>query len=235
MCKRGHVTVVPAAAALTPEETDSRSLALDLAVEEYKSLRAESIAAKNNQQTTLTWSLAGIGVLVAGSVAATRPDASGSQAAAYTAVALMFATIAPLIILGSFGIWLGEVERMERVGKYLRERERCSWRAETLDMKHIGEPLRYPTAWENAIFQPKAASGLGKNVFGNVSAVMLFVGAFAASISAAMTVTWMAVTNLSHVEKTTLTGWCVVLLVASGYSFARKLWSLRKSSQDHAA
>ncbi len=83
---------------------------LDTVIEEYKTLRAESLTAIQTQQAVIRYGLAIVGVLVATALN------TWDKLVLSAAVFLVFLPIVCYLILM---IWMGEVARMMRVGRYL--------------------------------------------------------------------------------------------------------------------
>jgi len=83
---------------------------IEIAIEEYKTLRAESIEAIKTQQTTLK-----LGTAIAGAVVI-----SGFNLWDKTLLPdLIFLVFIPILCYIILVIWIGEVSRMMRVGHYL--------------------------------------------------------------------------------------------------------------------
>lgn len=213
---------------------DSGDLAKSLAIEEYKSLRAESSSAKNNQQTILQWSLAAAGIIVAGAIAVTRPAQGFNLSDSYTLVSITLCTVMPLLIGGAFGVWIGEVERMERVGRFLRERERATWPTSCIGPIGPESAKVFPIMWENTIFDSNTVGDreYGKNFFGAAAACAIFAGLFGLSLAFAVILIWTAPTSLftSPLLNWMVTGWSSALLVVGIVVFGRKLRILKKAS-----
>lgn len=157
----------------------------ELLVQEYVSLRAESLAAKQNQQTILQWTLATVGIVVAASVAAVaalKDLNAASQLAINAATAIMAGLCIPVIVALAFGIWLGELNRMQRAGQFLRSRE-AAWSrglaAESdPDDPHSGHLL----LWETLIAGQHR--DYPKNRLGGKASVLLFATLYAFSLVA---------------------------------------------------
>jgi hypothetical protein len=86
---------------------------IDIAMEEYKTLREESLAAIAGQQQVLIVGLGGIGVLL-GVGAASWNDSDKNSLAAIVLLALI-----PLLCYLMLIIWIGEVIRMRRAGNFI--------------------------------------------------------------------------------------------------------------------
>jgi Na+/proline symporter len=87
------------------------------ALEEYRTLRQESLEAIAGQQRTLQLGLVSIGVLTgfAASVTTSENTARGLETAAYLAVAVAAPAIALIVIV----LWLEETRRAVRAGAFL--------------------------------------------------------------------------------------------------------------------
>ena len=171
-------------------------LAKSLAVEEFKALRAESSAAKGNQQTIIQWTLAATGIALAGSITATRPVVNPDQSRTYLAIILVYGTVIPIFIGCAFAIWVGEIRRMERAGRFLRLRERQVWPplGQHPDLSDDSVQRRLPIMWENLIYDssPVNQSAYGKNEFGSAAAVLLFATLYGFSCMLSVVITFAA-------------------------------------------
>lgn len=90
---------------------------VEIMLEEYKTLRQESLNAMNNRNTILSFGLATIGAVFAGSIVAYTDSAYPLISS--LALILVIPAISSFILL----MWLGEYERMQRAGKFLVELE----------------------------------------------------------------------------------------------------------------
>jgi hypothetical protein len=81
---------------------------ISVALEEYKSLREESLQSMQHQHTTLAYGLAAIGAALFGGFQLTGKP-----------YVLTFLFILPVLCYLILFIWMGEVTRMIRAGKYL--------------------------------------------------------------------------------------------------------------------
>lgn len=91
---------------------------VDIMLEEYRTLRQESLDAMKNRNTILSFGLAVIGAVFTGSIVAHRNDAY-SPASDFSLI-LMIPAISILVLL----MWLGEYERSQRAGEFLATLER---------------------------------------------------------------------------------------------------------------
>ena len=90
---------------------------VEILLEEYKTLRQESLTAMNNRNRVLSFGLAAIGAIVTGGVYAYKVD-DNSLISNLTLI-IVIPAITSFILL----IWLGEYERMQRAGKFLARLE----------------------------------------------------------------------------------------------------------------
>lgn len=88
--------------------------ALDIMLKEYETLRQESLDTMNNRSQIVSFGLATIGVIIAAAFSLDRAERSLSLNT------LIFSAGIPSLSVLILYIWLGEVERMMRVGDYLR-------------------------------------------------------------------------------------------------------------------
>ncbi|GAA4682699.1 glycosyltransferase family 2 protein [Frondihabitans cladoniiphilus] len=148
----------------------------ELLVGEISDLRAESAGAKQNQQSIFQWSLATMAA-VFGVIAVFK--------APPIAAVFGYGLILPLIATAAFLLWLSEVERMERAGQFIRERE-LALRDPDVTFESPEAMRSHSMMWESTIFDENLAATYGKNELGAWAAVLLFFGAFYISLSAGM-------------------------------------------------
>lgn len=104
-----------------------------VALEEYKSLRQETLAAVERQHSILRFGFAGVGALIG----------FGTQILDDKLLAaLLFLLLTPTAIVFIVVLWLGEIERMERAGAYIAGLERIVSRC--FPNSDVG-PLRWET------------------------------------------------------------------------------------------
>lgn len=84
---------------------------LSLLIEEYKSLRDESIKTSENMFAALRWGAAVLGVVIAAGFTQWNKQ--------HAVVLLIFYIIVPLLSGMSMFLWLGEAVRFKRVGDYI--------------------------------------------------------------------------------------------------------------------
>lgn len=170
-----------------PVQPDHAALREDLLVAEFVSLRAESAQAKQSQQSILQWFLAAFGLLAA-AVATLAATSEASDQTGWLIIYLGTALLVPFLTACAFGIWLGEVRRMERVGRYLRARESLfSGLALSQPLASVGA-FDSPIGWENLIASTSATRLYGKNLVGSLFSCLLFGGIFVGSIAASVAV-----------------------------------------------
>ena len=87
--------------------------AIEIMLKEYETLRQESLNSMHNRNTILSFGLAAIGAIFAGSIIAYSTDT-------YSLIpSLALIIVIPLISSFILLIWLGEYERMQRAGRFL--------------------------------------------------------------------------------------------------------------------
>jgi hypothetical protein len=154
--------------------------------EEYQSLRAESLQAKANQQSILQWSIGAMGIVAAATLALV---ASGVRVPArLDAVALALGIVLPGLLAAAFAVWIGEVERMERVGRFLRLREQDTWRWPPPAVTSERAFSELPIFWENLIATPRLGSAYGKNRIGAIGTSLLYAVSYTVSVAVAVDV-----------------------------------------------
>jgi biotin transporter BioY len=93
---------------------EERSLQLDSALAEYESLRQESMASISNRITVVNFTFGALAVMIAGLLAQTDPTLLSG------AVAVLFV---PQLAKTGLLIWLGEYDRSQRAGRWIRDLE----------------------------------------------------------------------------------------------------------------
>ncbi len=86
-------------------------------LEEYKTLRQESLTAMNNRNRVLSFGLAAIGAILTGSILAYKEN--GRPIITILILIIIIPVVSNFILL----MWLGEYERMQRAGKFLAKLE----------------------------------------------------------------------------------------------------------------
>ena len=138
---------------------------MDLVLEEYRTLREESLQAMRQQQLILQLGLAALGVLVSVGIRSSTDT---------TVAALLLMGLIPLLSVLIVLIWAGELERMVRAGTHLRRIERR--------MNHAYEGC-WPLQWESLLGTPllPRIHGIYRAV---LVALLSLLGVGAASIGA---------------------------------------------------
>jgi hypothetical protein len=157
----------------------------DLAARELFAMRDESAQAREQQQSILQWSIGGIGLLYAAGI-----SAGGSDLTAQVLRLIGFGLVIPGLTTAASLAWLGEVLRMERVGYYLRGRERGFWKPDASGHKNLTEEAvrwldTYPTLWENFIAFA-ARSRARKQLVGYVGGLSLYAGSLVLGVLVAV-------------------------------------------------
>src|SRR4051812_32693025 len=94
-------------------ETHENDAWRELAIEEYKTLREESLQAQRQHHSALQLGFSGLAVLVGLSVALRDR----------TVAAVVLLAAVPLLVVATVLIWLNELRRMVRAGAFLVEVE----------------------------------------------------------------------------------------------------------------
>lgn len=185
--------------------TNERILAM---LEEYKSLRSESIEAMRSRNSILSLGSAAIGVMfLAGA------NIIGVDNPSLTQVRLsffIFLLAIPSLSLLLFFVWLGEAHRMSRVGVYLSELEKRI----SDSIKQEGEAQSLPALqWEGWLREPQKRRQL---VYPYLAVVAIFFGAAIFSLLVAF---------LLQVRIADLANWLTILLgilAAGGLVYAAR-------------
>ncbi len=115
---------------------------LDVALQQYETVRQESLGSMTHRTQIVSLGLATVGALVAGLLA----FHGGKEPVTVWADIAVFAFAAPLVSLFALFMWLGEVRRMMRAGSFL-------WSLELVInekfAKALGKASR-PMGWESA-------------------------------------------------------------------------------------
>jgi hypothetical protein len=190
----------------------------DLVVQEYVSLRNESLAAKQNQQTILQWTLATVGVVIAASVAASiaTGDLSATERPGVLFVgAALTGFVLPTVIACALGIWLGEVGRMERAGHFLRSRE-AAWSQGLAINSLPDDPTHGLTPLWETMLKDAVHPMYRKNWLGTFASVALFGTLMFSSLAAGLLV---AVGPGGLVDN------CPAIATCGEFSWAPWVWS----------
>jgi len=179
---------------------------IEVALEEYKTLRQEILQSMQAQQAIVNYGLAVVGVLLG--VAFN----SWQQTVPATVLLLAFVPIVCYLVLF---VWLGEIARMMRAGQYLKQLE------EKISSKFPNESP--PLAWENYLREPVARAGTPQMVWNYIAVVGLFL------LAAIVAVVVGNIRIFNEVERSTLI-WlntvestffiaCVVYIFVTGSRF----------------
>lgn len=96
---------------MKPEELEAR-------LKEYDTLREESIATHNLRPQVFALGVAGLGGLLGGVLAIGHPDQGNAWRVVLAATCIGVPTLSLSVLL----VWLGELERMVRLGTYIADR-----------------------------------------------------------------------------------------------------------------
>ena len=91
--------------------------AAGILLEEYKTLRQESLTAMNNRNKVLSFGLAAIGAILTGSIFAYEEN--GYPFISILILIIIIPVVSSFVLL----MWFGEYERMQRAGKFLTKLE----------------------------------------------------------------------------------------------------------------
>lgn len=83
---------------------------------EYDTLREESLQTMGNRSQIISFGLAFLGALIAGTLVTSKPTTLFLQ--------LMFNDVVPIIAILIYYIWFTELERMVRCGKFIQDLEK---------------------------------------------------------------------------------------------------------------
>jgi len=173
---------------------DSKDDFSEYSMLEYSSLRSESIAAKGYQQTILQWCLAAVAAIsVAGAgVVLSDKEIFLSASLNFYAGFAVFSVAVPFVVASAFGIWIGEVRRMERVGKFIRMREAAYMLELGISAASPLAASKLPIMWESFIFDDELQGQHGKNRIGSIFSTVLFFGLYYGSLGIAWLVSFEA-------------------------------------------
>ncbi len=177
-----------------------------LFTEEYRSLREESKQALTAQQTTLQWSLAAFAIILAAGLAiegrlldsgppVTAAGGSGAAAGHGTSYFIIFGFALPGLITAATMIWVGELYKMERVGCYLRARERSLLNTGMDSEPNRAGPLAKPLLWESYLGLPNSRfqrpdGALGNSPIAFVGGISVYAGGLLISLALYLSALW---------------------------------------------
>jgi Zn-dependent protease with chaperone function len=181
------------------------------ALEEYRTVRQEELAAMQGHVSTLRYGVTGCVVLVGFAAQQGKDRYLGW---------IIALTLVPLVVLFSAVIWMGEYERMARVGHYMAiVEERINKRLE-----HIGWP---PFEWESwlrsgALAQSRIIGGLHRYF----AIIAVFVGFLVVSAGMGLHFYWHRHSHDASRE------WLIPLLVAANFGILVTLLGYFRSSYE---
>lgn len=174
---------------------------IEIMLEEYKTLRQESLDAMKNRNTILSFGLAAIGALFTGSIVAYKTD-----------IHLLITNVALIVMIPAvsyivLAMWLGEYERSQRAGKFLvglecrinteASRTLLTWETR---LRKKRSHMKYP--YHAAVVLPIGISAASQ-VTGLITADFSAIQTWSAVVAAALIhlVLWLVVT--SYISKLT--------------------------------
>ena len=185
---------------------------LKVLLSEYESLRRESLDTMAHRTQIASFGLAALGALFAGvSLAWDRRPSPGLVVAV---IAFGVPLIAALVLV----MWLGELERMERAGSYLRWLE---GRVNEL----LGEEAM---GWESWLGTPREQSGPGRLFYPYLAVIGLFT---LIGLGAPVAAVFLAPLSGSS-RLLVIPGWLVSLAAGAYASFHVRRPKLRRASED---
>jgi Zn-dependent protease with chaperone function len=184
---------------------------VDLAIEEYRTVRAEELVALQSHLAILRYGITGCAVLVGVAVQQHKDRYLGW---------IIAIAIVPMVVLFSVVIWMGEYERMARAGHYLARLEaRLNQR-----FSHVDWPALRWESWlhAGAAAQSRVAGGLHRyfTIFG------IFVGFQVVSVGIGLHFYWH---QHSHDDNRT---WLIPLAVAVNSAVLMTLLGYFRSSYE---
>jgi hypothetical protein len=201
--------------ALSPKSLGEAPWKWELFRTEYGSLREESARAHDSQHHIVQWSLTAYGVLFLTALALS--DAQGLDGPTlegrldpYVMQLGFFVLVLPLLLTASMLVWLAELYRIERVGAYLRSRERCwsegSFPSELARLDESLSSRQYPLLWENKIHGP------GKELRNFSTGFLLYGAALVFALAVYVVDVWSPANSLIFELFATLVGLGVLIL-----------------------
>lgn len=153
-------------------------LPTEILLEEYRTLREESLTAMKNMIAVLSFGIAAVGAVFSFALA--------KQASTFSSLILIFGL--PSLAWCVLVIWLGEYRRMQRVGTFLRKLENTI-NVRAVEDKISSCPTNMLLSWETHLRADRVHMSLPYNTI-----VSLFVATSA--ISLAIGILTMPATNL---------------------------------------
>lgn len=179
---------------------------IEVALEEYRALRQESLQAMQAQQTIVNYGLLVVGALLG--------VAFGSWTEVLPSAILLLAFV-PIVCYLVLFVWLGEIARMMRVGRYLKDLEN------EIGSRCPGEPP--PLRWENHLRKTVGGLGTSQMQWNYVAVIALFLLAALIAVGVghfhiAARIDRMTLVWIDTVEGVVF-GACVLYLIATGSRF----------------
>ncbi|AYF97683.1 hypothetical protein D7I47_05055 [Protaetiibacter intestinalis] len=151
-----------------------------------------------------------MGILIAASVAAAaalkdldEPGRMGINVAAFALLGM----ITPVVVACAFGIWLGELFRMERAGHFLRERE-LAWSRGRAASADPSDPTNSDILlWESLLAAPVDTGAYAKNRLGGMASIALFAALAGAALAAGIVIAIGPGGMLGHIADQAAQGW----------------------------
>ncbi|MDR1442332.1 MAG: hypothetical protein LBJ02_08105 [Bifidobacteriaceae bacterium] len=178
------------------------ALAVSLLVEEYKSIRDESLRSLSYAGTTIRWAVGLYGVMFSAGIGLLTLSA-GSPLSADVAL-LLFGLVIPCVTWVSSWNWLGEVRRSQRAGAYVRRRERQIANIPGIDHAFGFAPLN----WESYLAGGESGSW-HKTLLPYLPLGAGFCGATLVSI-AVFVMEWQSCSGQHSCHAATWVFWCVI-------------------------
>jgi Flp pilus assembly protein TadB len=139
---------------------DDEKTNIEVVMEEYRTLRAESLQTITNKYLILTFGLGSIGFVFHAGISKVVPNN-------IIITFLIFAIAIPLLSLIFLSLWLGETERMLRAGRYLTK-------IENEINEKFGEKI---LNWETSLREKKGhKQKTGQIIYPNQIVISLFLG-----------------------------------------------------------
>jgi hypothetical protein len=182
---------------------------LSIAIEEYKTLRNESLLSMQTQQSTLRAGTAAVSVIIASGFSLWDSIELLSE--------IIFLAFVPIICYLVLTIWMGEVLRMMRAGKYLSDLENKI----NKKLKEKPEAL----IWENSLRKKDAKTKTPQMLFNYLCIIGLF---FTLAIGSVIIGNYKIWAKISHLQKLIINIPESLLFI---FFFARTLiqgWKFRK-------
>ena len=201
---------------------------------EYRTLRDESAQARQAQQMILQWSLGAFSLFFGLLLTANLP-------LAYFIIIFGFGL--PVLAFAAGLTWFGELLRMERVGYYLRAREKLSWPSSyeaATEPEWSEEISNFPLVWENYLASgTRSRQSLGtearnllrprprKQVLSYFGALLIYIGAISISEALFCAKIWPHTVNGSFLASRVLAfAWGCAVVSVTTFWFLRLMKSI---------